>query len=119
MEELVLTDPVVKPEEVKSHFKVVSLMLDHEAVVSFTPPPAPPETGLVSITVKDNLGGKYTHQYTGNVAIDFIKYINTANFTTTSLHKRILQRLSNDGVLPGTVTGAPDPPTGVYAAEKR
>lgn len=116
MEELVLTDPVVKPEEVKSNFKVISITLDHEAIAHTGPPPATVEAGLVAIRLKDNLGNYYTHQYTGKTAQDFIKYINTGNFTTNSLHKRVLQRLSNDGILPGTVTGTPEPPTGVFDA---
>lgn len=108
MEELVLTDPVVKPEEVTSKYKVVSLTLNNDTSV-----PVPGgQPGLVTIQLRDNLGGVFNHQYTGQTAIDYIKFINTANFTTKSLHKRILERLSNDGVLPGTVTGTPDPPTG-------
>lgn len=111
MEELVLTDPIVQPEEVTATYKVASLTLDHDVVP--VPPPAgqPPEPGLVVIKLKDNLGQPFVQTYTGKTAIDYMKYINTANFSTTSLHKRILQRLSNEGVLPGTVTGAPDPPT--------
>ncbi len=114
MEELVLTDPEVKPEEVKNTYKVMSLLMDHEYAVVIAPPPAPSETGLLRIILKDNLGGTFMHQYVGKPATDFIKYINTANFTTKSLHKRILERLSADGVIPGTVTGTPEPPTGVF-----
>jgi len=110
MEELVLTDPVVKPAETTSKFKVIMLVLDHETIVTF-PPPAETLPGLVMIKLKDDLGKYHTHQYTGQVAQDYIKFINTANFSTKSMHKRILERLSTDGVLPGTVTGTPDPPT--------
>ena len=106
MEELVLTDPVVEPEKVTSKFRVVSLLMNHDTVGS-TPGSEP---GLMVITLRDNFDKFYTHQYTGQQAIDYIKFINTANFTTKSMHKRILERLSADGVLPGTVTGAPDPP---------
>jgi hypothetical protein len=116
MEELILTDPEVKPEEIKNTYKVASLTLDHEAVPVAPPPPELPVPGLVRIVLRDNLGGTFTHQYTGKTATDFIKYINTANFTTKSLHKRILERLSTDGVLPGTVQGTPDPPVGVFNA---
>lgn len=117
MEELVLTTPEVKPEEVKNKYHVILLTMDHEAIAGAPPPPAVPEPGLVRITLKDNLGGTLTHQYTGKTAIDFIKYINTANFTTNSLHKRILQRLTTDGIIVGTVSGTPDPPTGVFLDE--
>jgi len=117
MEELILTEPEVKPEEVKNKYKVVLLTMDHEAAMTLAPPPAVPEMGLVLIKLKDNLGGYFTHQYTGKTATDFIKYINTGNFTTNSLHKRILQRLTNDGVIVGTVSGTPDAPTGVVVSE--
>jgi len=110
MEELVLTDPVVKPEEVTQTYKVVALILNHE-IVATPVPSTPPAPGLVSIQLRDNLGAMFIHQYTGQTAQDYIKFVNTANFSTKSLHKRILERLSNEGVLPGTVTGAPDPPT--------
>jgi hypothetical protein len=105
MEELVLTDPVVEPEKVTAKYRVVSLILDHAAVSS----PPTGEPGLVVIHLKDNLEQPFTQRYTGQTAIDYIKFINTANFTTKSLHKRILERLSAEGVLPGTVQGAPDP----------
>jgi len=104
-EELVLEDPEEIPAKTKNTYKVVSLNMNHEMVT-----PASPEPGLMVIQLVDNLGGYFTHQYTGKAAVDYIKYINTANFTTKSLHKRILEKLSNDGVLPGTVQGTPDPP---------
>jgi hypothetical protein len=111
MEELVLTDPVVEPEKVSHTYRVISLTLEHESTAA-AGLPVPPgfEPGLVLIQLKDNLGVPFTHRYTGQQALDYIKFINTANFTTKSLHKRILERLSTDGVLPGTVTGTPDPP---------
>ncbi len=107
MEELVLTDPVVKPEEIKSHFRVTMLSLNHEITM---PPEAVP--GRIDIQLRDNLGGYYSHSYSGETAQDYIKFINTGNFTVKSLHKRILERLSMEGILPGTVTGAPEPPVG-------
>ena len=109
MEELELTDPVVEPEKVTTTFHVVSLLLNHEAP-AMMPTPEQPTTAIVKIDLKDNLGKPWSYSYTGQTALDYIKFINTANFTTKSLHKRILERLSNDGVLPGTVTGTPDPP---------
>ena len=104
MEELVLTDPVVTPEQISNKYRVVSLVLNHEA----SSPGGVP--GLVMIQLRDNLGLPFAHQYTGQAALDMIKWLNTANFTTKSMHKRILEKLSNDGVLPGSVTGTPDPP---------
>ena len=42
-------------------------------------------------------------------ATAMIKQLNTANLTTKSMQKRILEKLSADGFLPGTVQGTPDP----------
>lgn len=103
MEELILTDPVTEPETTKSSYRVIALYMNYEALS-----PTDINPGIVTIQLKDNLGGFFTHEYTGQIAIDYMKFINTANFSTTSMNKRILQRLSNEGVLSGTVTGAPD-----------
>lgn len=105
MEELELTDPVVIPEQVTDKYKVTGLNLNWESL-------SPPETepGLVSIQLRSNNGEPFSHQYFGVEARDMMKWMNTANFSVNSMHKRILQKLSNDGVLPGTVTGVPDPP---------
>jgi hypothetical protein len=105
MEELVLTEPVVIPEKVTDTYKVIVLTLNWDVIVN----PTTGEKGLVSIDLKDNLGNPFHHQYTGQEALDMMKWMNTADFSTNSMHRRILQKLSNDGVLPGTVTGAPDP----------
>jgi hypothetical protein len=102
MEELVLTDPVVVPEKVTSKYHVVVLTLDMEAMM------IPGEPGLINITLKDNLGVRSGYSYVGDEAIALMKQLNTANLTTKSMHKRILEKLSNDGKLPGTVTGVPD-----------
>jgi hypothetical protein len=111
MEELELTDPVVVPEKVTHKYRVVSLLLNMETV---TTPLGDP--GLLNIQLRDNNQETTSYQYVGADAVDLIKWINTANFTTTSMHKRILQKLSNDGLLPGTVTGTPDPPVTVVTA---
>ena len=67
------------------------------------------ESSMVMIELKDNLGNDFRHTYAGQTAEDFIKFLNTANLSVKSLHKRILERLTTDGVIPpGTVTGAPD-----------
>jgi hypothetical protein len=103
MEELVLTDPIVDPGTTVTKYKMLVLTLGLKMEM------VPGQVGTIFIQLEDEHGGKFTHTYSGQTAIDFIKYINTANFSTTSLNKRILQKLSNDGVIPGTVTGAPDP----------
>jgi len=104
-EQLELTDPIVTPPKVTSTYTVVVLTTDRETVSLPTTEP-----GLVLVTVKDNLGVRSTFTYTGAQAIDMIKWMNTANFSVNSMQKRVLQKLSSDGYLPGTVTGTPEPP---------
>ena len=111
-EELVLTDPVVEPEKVTAKYKVIELLTSTEAGINN---PHGSDPGLVTIKVKDNLEVTLTHSYRGKAALDMIKWLNTANFSVNSMHKKILQRLTADGVIPpGTVTGTPDPPTGTF-----
>lgn len=105
MEELELTDPVTTPPATTATYKVVSLALDWTRVQT----PTTTEPGVVTVHLRSNLGEPFSHQYLGKEATDLMKWMNTANFSTSSMHKRILQKLSADGVLPGTVTGAPDP----------
>lgn len=62
---------------------------------------------IIQIRVVDNLGNIFGHIYDGDTAKDFINQLNTMNFTNTSLENRILQRLSTDGILVGTVSGTP------------
>lgn len=107
MEELVLTDPVTEPAKTTNKFRVIAVLMDTEGSLT-APSPGNETTAQVRIKLKDNYNKPYEHSYTGQTALDYIKFINTANFTTKSLHKRILERLSTDGVLPGTVTGTPD-----------
>lgn len=97
MEELVLTDPVVVPEKVTNKYHVISFLMDVVAL-----------DGLVQIVLRDNNNELSNYSYQGAAATAMIKQLNTANLTTKSMHKRILEKLSNDGLLPGTVTGVPD-----------
>ena len=113
-EELILTDPVVPPTPATTtKYRVSSFTMDLETIVPPTlpsPPPAPPpEPGLVTIKLKSDTGAYLTHQYTGKQAVQMIQSLNTANLSTKSLQKRILEKLAADGVLPGTVSGTPDP----------
>ena len=76
------------------------------------PPPAPPpvpEPGWVSIKLKDDAGKYSQYQYPGKKATQMIQSLNTANLSTKSMQKRILEKLAADGFLPGTVQGTPDP----------
>src|SRR5262245_46005886 len=103
-EELVLTDPIVVPAQSTTKYKVVSIEMDRERTVL---PGAIP--GVVNITVRDDQGKLITAHYDGQVAQDYIKFVNTGNFSVNSMQKRTLQKLSQDGTLPpGTVTGTPE-----------
>ena len=111
-EELDLTTPVVESKTTDT-FKVVSIMLNSEMGLAQTiPNGTPPPPGMVAITVKDNNGATKAFQYGGLLAQDMIKFINTGDFTTRSLHKRILEKLAANGDIVGTVTGTPDVPSG-------
>lgn len=41
-------------------------------------------------------------------ATNLMKALNTANLTTNSLHKRVINQLMTDGLVSGTVAGTPD-----------
>lgn len=103
MEEWVLTSPVVQSKTTVK-YRVVSCTLDLEAVVS---PGA--GAGLVAVQLRSDLNEPLYHTYTGAVATTLIKQLNVANLATKSLHKRIIERLTADGILPpGAITGTPD-----------
>jgi len=109
-EELTLTDPVVVPEKVTDTYSVSALTLDSVVNAEMALPPAVSTPGMVLVTVRDNFGVTNTHRYTGQLAQDMIKYLNTGDFTVESMHRKILQKLSLDGLLVGTVSGTPEPP---------
>lgn len=102
-EELVLTAPIVQ-SKTTTKYQVVSVMLDMITIAAVGDSP-----GLVAIVLRSDIGDMLHHTYTGAIAQTMIRTLNTANLTTKSLHKRILERLSADGIIPGTVTGTPDP----------
>lgn len=106
-EDFTLTTPITDPAKVTNKYRIVILNLHMEA-----PQIQPGVASTVHIQLRDNVGNPLIHEYTGDQATDYIKWINTANFSTKSMQKRILEKLTAEGVLPpGTVTGTPDPPT--------
>lgn len=116
-EDYTLDTPITPPVVTTTTYRVRGLNLDFEAVSTTMPPPvfgevpAPPVPGLVTIRLRSNAGATLTCTYEGQQAQDMMKWMNTANFSTTSMQKRILQKLEQDGKLPpGEITGAPDPP---------
>jgi len=111
-EELILTTPVTPPAPTPTtKYRVSSFTMDLDTVAApLLPPPAPtPAPGLVTIKLVSDAKEFSTYQYTGTSATAMIKQLNTANLTTKSMQKRILEKLAADGFLPGTVQGTPDP----------
>lgn len=92
-EQLDLTTPEVVSKTTTS-YQVVFLQMDWDLK-------------LINVRVKSNLGERKEILYEGQIAVDYMRTLNTGNFSVNSLHKRILQRLSADGVLVGTVSGVP------------
>lgn len=45
--------------------------------------------------------------YRGPEAVTLMLFLNTANLSTKSLHRRIMEKLLADGKLTGTISGAP------------
>lgn len=121
-EELILADPIQPPPPPSTtKYRISAITWDLEMVMppsgSVVPPevPAPPEPGFVNVKVKDNNGGYTYCQYIGQEAHNMIKWLNTANFTTNSMQKRVLQKLMADGKLPlGTVQGTPESPASTF-----
>jgi hypothetical protein len=100
-ESFIPATPVVRTSNV-IHLSTVLIDLDERAV---------------RIVWTDNTGERGSAQYTTPAPMDhpsqptgqtLITTLNTANLSTNSLVKRVLQRLQTDGYLPtGSVTGAP------------
>lgn len=63
---------------------------------------------VIGVTLRSASGQVMTHNYLGAAAATLMTSLNKANLSTTSLHKRVLNQLISDGVLTGTVSGAPD-----------
>lgn len=94
-EQIDLTVPEVVPSKTTNFYRVILVKLDVEKKE-------------ICIWLRGQNGEKRVFFYFGADAETFMKFINTANFSTNSLHKRILQRLSAEGKLVGTVSGVPD-----------
>jgi hypothetical protein len=92
-----LTTPIVQPARTTYHVARVDLQWDAQ---------------VVYVEVRSNDGKRIEKTYTGADAVTLMRGLNTANLTTLSLNKRVLNRLVADGVFvlegAGTVTGTPD-----------
>lgn len=93
MELITLTTPVTTPAI--TTWRVASLLLDWDGA-------------RIAITLRGSGGERLTHDYSGATATTLMNALNTANLSTTSLHKRVIQRLVTDGMLTGTISGSPD-----------
>lgn len=63
------------------------------------------ENSLIHIELKGENGLRFVHKYSGAPAATMMTQLNTANLSTRSLQKRILDRLVADGAYTGTITG--------------
>lgn len=74
----------------------------------------PTRSGYYAIIIPKQGGAQITYAVNdsvenNNLATSRIKTLNTANLTTNSLQRRVLNLAAQDGALPpGTVTGTPD-----------
>ena len=93
MELITLTTPVSTPSI--TTWRVSSLLLDWDAAV-------------IAIRLRGSGGETLHHAYTGPTATTQMVALNKVNLTSNSLHKRIIQRLIDDGMLAGTISGSPD-----------
>lgn len=63
----------------------------------------------IHVVLKDTQGDKIVATYSGTEATNLMIALNKANLSTTSLQRRVLERLVTDGKLAaGTVSGTPD-----------
>ena len=93
-EQIDLSAPRISDPTSTSNLKIVSLTLDREK--NF-------------ILIRLGANGVYVNFiYVGSVARTLMNQLNTANLTNNSLHRRIIQRLINDGKLSGDISGTPD-----------
>jgi len=66
------------------------------------------EGSAITIRLKGSDGAVLSMGYAGNEATALMTTLNSANLSTISLYKRVLQKLVTDGKLPaGTVNGTP------------
>lgn len=92
-EQITLAVPETKP--VNTSYRVSRLVLDWDG-------------RQIVVQLRGTNGEDKSHHYNGAVALALMNQLNTANLSTNSLHKRVLQRLTADGVVSGTLSGTPD-----------
>lgn len=63
---------------------------------------------FIRIVLVAPAGERTSYEYSGAVATTLMNQLNVANLSTTSLHKRVIQRLVSDGKIAGVISGTPD-----------
>lgn len=105
-EEYTLTTPETKPAVTNNAYKVQMAHFDWAGGECLFRLKGQNEELIIT-----GYGGQMATQAERDEAIKMMKSLNTANLSTKSMHKRILEKLSADGKIPpGTTTGTPDPP---------
>jgi hypothetical protein len=93
-EQLDLTSPIVPAT--RTTYRVIRMLLDWEAKI-------------IQVVLRGSDGVEILAEWSDSAAVALMTTLNTANFSTISQHKRILQRLVLDGKLPaGSVSGTPE-----------
>jgi len=96
MEQLDLTNAETTPAINTTFYRVVFLLFNWRA---------PAE---IMIHLEGTNGEIKQFRYEGAAATALMITLNKANLSTISLQKRVLQKLVADGLIAGTVSGAPD-----------
>jgi hypothetical protein len=92
-EQLDLAAPIVPPT--RTTYTIKLIVLDWTAQVT-------------QVRLAGSDGVEVLAEWTGAAAVALMTALNTANLSTSSLHKRVLQKCVTDGKLPsGTVSGVP------------
>ena len=92
-EQLNLSAPIVPPAI--TNYRVMVLELNWKAA-------------YIGIGLEGPNGEPFRHSYTGATATTLMTALNKANLTSNSLHRCVIQRLIDDGVIAGTISGSPD-----------
>lgn len=106
-EEYTLTTPETVPAITNNAYRVTFLLFDWAVGEIQVRLEGENDERLIT-----GYGGPQATQPERDQAIKMMRTLNTANLSTKSLHKRVLEQLKADGKIPGgSVTGTPDPIT--------
>lgn len=96
-EEIQFTNPVAPPTPTKATLRYLGFNVEGDSII---------------VELVDNTGKSISHTYQGDIARTLMRQVNVANCSTAgnSLIARVMKKLIQDGVIAGTVGGAPDAP---------